>query len=196
MFLACSKRIAVLGLDNSTPPSPKSLRLQQMISAHAGAFLQENLLGLPSLPSEEELSKLREARRQEALRRAEQMRQAAELERKRREEQAASLEEREKSNSAAGSRRVARDSIAAPQPSARFSRKSEDGGVQLSGWKPTEVSPSRSANEDPMIQQMNIIHGYIKQAQEAQKWDEVQMLKDNLKELQRVYWEQQHQQQK
>lgn len=193
MCFVCSKRIAVLGLDNSTPPSPKSLRLQQMISAHAGAFLQENLLGLPSLPSEEELSKLREARRQEALRRAEQMRQAAELERKRREEQAASLEEREKSG--AGSRRGTRENIATPQPSARFSRKAEDGGVQLSGWKPTEVTPGRNANEDPMIQQMNIIRGYIKQAQEAQKWDEVQMLKENLKELQRVYWEQQQQHQ-
>lgn len=167
-----------------------------MISAHAGAFLQENLLGLPSLPTEEELTKLREARRQEALRRAEQMRQAAELERKRREEQAASLEERERSNAAAaGNRRVSRESIATPQPSVHFSRKSEDGGVKMSGWKPTEVMPGRNANEDPMIQQMNIIRGYIKQAQEAQKWDEVQMLKENLKELQRVYWEQQHKQQ-
>ncbi|GFQ83433.1 rbsn domain-containing protein [Trichonephila clavata] len=38
--------------------------------------------------------------------------------------------------------------------------------------------------EDPMIQQINIIHNYIKQARLDHKYDEVRMLENNLKELQ------------
>ena len=41
-----------------------------------------------------------------------------------------------------------------------------------------------------MVQQMNIIRGYIKQAKQARKWDEVQMLEQNLKELQQEFWQQ------
>ena len=44
-----------------------------------------------------------------------------------------------------------------------------------------------------MIQQMNIIRSYIKQAKQAGKLDEVQMLEQNLKELQNEYLRQQRQ---
>lgn len=184
-----SKRIAVLGLDNPQPPTPKSLRLQQMISAHASAFLQENLLGLPSLPTEEELAKIQEANRREAQRRiAEEKRKAMERERelKRREEQRLA-DEQQKSAPFSG-RRNTRESLVYPQTSVLSNRKAEE-GTRLSGWKPVEVPSDRTSNEDPMIQQMNIIRGYIKQAKEAQKWDEVQMLQENLEELQREFWE-------
>lgn len=184
-----NKRIAVLGLDNPQPPTPKSLRLQQMISAHASAFLQENLLGLPSLPTEEELAKIQEANRREAQRRiAEEKRKAMERERelKRREEQKLA-DEQQKSTPFSG-RRNTRESLVYPQTSVLSNRKVEE-GTRLSGWKPVEVPSDRTSNEDPMIQQMNIIRGYIKQAKEAQKWDEVQMLQENLEELQREFWE-------
>ena len=49
---------------------------------------------------------------------------------------------------------------------------------------------ANAAVDDPMVQQMNIIRSYVKQAREAQKWDEVQMLEDNLRELQLEYWRQ------
>lgn len=49
--------------------SQKSVRLQQMISAHASAFVQANLTGLQKLPTQEELSKLGEQRRVEAEKR-------------------------------------------------------------------------------------------------------------------------------
>jgi rabenosyn-5 len=44
-----------------------------------------------------------------------------------------------------------------------------------------------------MVQQMNIIRGYIKQARQAEKLDEVKMLEQNLKDLQREYLRQQRQ---
>ncbi|ESO10047.1 hypothetical protein HELRODRAFT_167891 [Helobdella robusta] len=47
----------------------KHVRLQQMISVYATSFVQDNLLGLPKLPTESELKKLREARKVEAQRR-------------------------------------------------------------------------------------------------------------------------------
>merc|ERR1711913_239961 len=43
---------------------------------------------------------------------------------------------------------------------------------------------SSSVYDDPMIQQMNIIRDYIQQARSANRFDEVSMLENNLKELQ------------
>ena len=54
------------------------------------------------------------------------------------------------------------------------------------GWKPeTQVSD----NDDPMLQQINIIKSYIKQAKQQSKWDEVHMLEENLNQLEKAYWE-------
>jgi rabenosyn-5 len=181
-----SKRISVLGLDNPEPPTPKSLRLQQMIAAHASAFIQDNLLGLPPLPTEQELTRLHEAKRAEAQRRiAEERRLEREQQRRR--------EEAEGQTQKDADARVKVSSSS--KTGVRFS-SAADGGVEVitdSGWKPDEVaaaSSRRNAGQDPMIQQMDIIRGYIKQAQEARRWDEVKMLEDNLKELQREYWAQ------
>ena len=59
------------------------------------------------------------------------------------------------------------------------------------GWKPMEVGvTTHDTTKDPMIQQMNNIKAYIKQAKHAGKWDEVQMLDENLKMLQQEYWRQ------
>jgi rabenosyn-5 len=46
--------------------------------------------------------------------------------------------------------------------------------------------------EDPMLQQINIIRNYIKQAREAHKYDEMHMLEENLKELEIEYFIQEH----
>ena len=37
---------------------------------------------------------------------------------------------------------------------------------------------------------MNIIRGYLKQAKQAQRWDEVDMLEDNLKHLEDEFYRQ------
>jgi len=180
------KRISVLGLDNPDPPTPKALRLQQMIAARASAFIQENLLGLPMLPTEAELTRLREAKRIEAQRRIAEERRL-EREQQRRREEAESATQRE-----VDSRVKAAQSFKA---GVKFNNAA-DAGVEVvtdSGWKPAEVTASAgrlNTGDDPMIQQMDIIRGYIKQARDARRWDEVQMLEDNLKELQKEYWAQ------
>ena len=54
-FLLCSKRIVILGHDSAEPPGPKTLSLQRAIRVQAAAFIQQNLMGLQSLPNEEEV---------------------------------------------------------------------------------------------------------------------------------------------
>lgn len=180
----------MIGLDNPEPPTPKALRLQQMISAHASAFLQENLIGLHSLPTLEELARLQEIKRQEAQKRiAEEKRLAAERERKRKEQEE---EQVRLSAAAAAGRRSTQEGITSR---VHYRTRSADNKLEIAaGWKPVEVPRSRNSDDDPMVQQMNIIRSYIKQSQDTGKWDEVHMLEENLRELQGEFWSQQQQQ--
>ena len=67
-------------------------------------------------------------------------------------------------------------------------RRSESSDSVGKGWKPAEVVAKA---DDPMLQQIEIIRGYVRQAREAKKWDEVEMLEQNLKEIQQEYLRQQ-----
>ena len=174
----CSKRIGQLGLSNPEPPTPRALQLQRSIRISVNTYLQENLLGLQALPSEKELKELQEARSLEAQRRLEEERRAAaEREAKRRQQEVAA----ESTNKKLGSLSL---------KTLKEKSEKEDSVDTSSGWKPLEVSGRARGEDDPMIQQMNIIRGYIKQAKQAQKWDEVQMLEENLRDLQQEYWRQ------
>ena len=147
--------------------------LQRQIRNCASQFLQENMLGLQSLPNAEELMKLQEARRQEIQRQIAAEKQAAiERERRKREEQ-----------------RIAEEKARRKLEEGKTSPKKSPVKQVSPGWQPTEASHS-GPDDDPMIQQMNIIRGYIKQARQAQKWDEVSMLEENLKDLQAEFWRQ------
>ncbi len=69
----------------------------------------------------------------------------------------------------------------------------KEGAIVDSGWKPVEIDSNKTSGaDDPMLQQINIIRGYVKQAKQAQKFDEVRMLEENLKELQHEWWKQQN----
>lgn len=60
----CSKKILTLGLnDERNPTFGTALSLQQKIRLSAVNYLKENIMGLPNLPSEEQLVKLQENRR-------------------------------------------------------------------------------------------------------------------------------------
>lgn len=173
-----SKRIAVLGLDNPDPPPARSLQLQRSIRTHITNFIQFNVMGLQNLPTQDELEKLQEARRIEIQRKIEaERRLMAEKEARRKQEQ-----EREKETE---DRKVTSSGL--PKKNVKDQNLALGGG-----WKPSEANSFQSDTDDPMIQQMNIIKGYIKQARLAQKFDEVKMLEDNLKELQIEYYHQQN----
>ena len=174
--LPFSKRIALLGLNSAEVPSAKAVQLQKPIRICASSYLQENMLGLQNLPSQEEIEKLQEAKQQEIQRRIAAERHAAvERERRRQDEQKRSQQESERPRQA--------------EKVVKETHKRSDSVTKV-GWKPMEVSQLETS-DDPMVQQMNIIRGYVKQAKDAQQWDEVHMLEANLKELQQEYWRQQ-----
>ncbi|KAK2183197.1 hypothetical protein NP493_320g01009 [Ridgeia piscesae] len=173
---ALSKRIATFGLTDSLaePPSPSTVQLQRRIRLRASRFMQDHVMLLQSLPTEDEVVKLQEARRVETERRIQQERRhQVELEQRRRRER----QKNEGATKEEGSRRK-------PQ---------QDTVVVSSGWQPSGGIPRAAMDgSDPMVQQMEIIRGYMKQARQACKWDEVKMLEENLRQLQQEYWQQQH----
>ncbi|CAG9813811.1 unnamed protein product [Phaedon cochleariae] len=60
------------------------------------------------------------------------------------------------------------------------------------GWSPANV-PNQDAviEDDPLLAQMNIVRGYIEQARDAQRFEEIASLRDNLNMLKEMYQQQQ-----
>lgn len=64
--------------------------------------------------------------------------------------------------------------------------------TKAGGWLPTADSTHvRSELEDPLLQQIENIQSFLRQAREAQRTDEVAMLEENLRQLQDEYDQQQ-----
>ncbi|XP_077977542.1 rabenosyn-5-like [Glandiceps talaboti] len=188
-----SKTILSLGVSGETQPNQTTLKLQRMVRQSSVAYLQDTMLTLPSLPSPEQFEKVKAQREAAIARKLEEQRQAA-VEEQRREQERKEQERR-------------RQERFRPQFSGtpvHFRGREEDiprertvtrESVGAEGWGPTQVpAGTAAASNDPMLQQMDIIRGYIQQAREAQKHDEVQMLESNLRELQSEYWRQQQSQ--
>ncbi|XP_041350163.1 rabenosyn-5-like [Gigantopelta aegis] len=168
-----SKKILILNLDAEPPPNPKELYLQKSIRIYASNFMQENLMGLQALPSEEEYTRMQESRK-------EKIQQQIAVER------LAAMEAQEKE------RRNEEPEKPGKSPTDSVKqlghRRSDSSDSVGKGWKPAEVVAKA---DDPMLQQIEIIRGYVRQAREAKKWDEVEMLEQNLKEIQQEYLRQQ-----
>ncbi|XP_067684205.1 rabenosyn-5-like [Haliotis asinina] len=165
-----SKKILVLNLNDDPQPNPKQLYLQKAIRVYASNFMQDNLLGLQALPTEEEYKRLQGRRKEEIQRKIAAERQAA-------------MEAQEKE------RRQDEPGVKSPTESVKqLGHKRSDSQDSVGrGWKPTEVVPNVDKDDDPMVTQIKIIHGYIQQATKAERWDEVAMLKQNLKDLKAAY---------
>ncbi|KAK2851596.1 hypothetical protein Q5P01_007872 [Channa striata] len=170
---ALSKRILTLGLKDDPPPHPKSLQLQRMVRYTATLFLQEKLLGLMSLPTKEKYEELKEKRKQEQEKRVQQERLAAQEGLKRRQES-------ERNRSAISTNGELPQAPRAPRM------------TKAGGWLPSADSAHvRSELEDPLLQQIENIQSFLRQAREAQRTDEVAMLEENLRQLQDEYDQQQ-----
>lgn len=63
----------------------------------------------------------------------------------------------------------------------------------LNNWSAPQASANKSSLDDPLIEQINIIKGYIKQARQDMNFDVVETLELNLRELQREVYERQRQ---
>ncbi|XP_039403852.1 rabenosyn-5 isoform X2 [Mauremys reevesii] len=171
---ALSKKILTLGLNEEPQPHPKTLQLQRMIRYSATLFVQEKLLGLMSLPTKDKYEELKEKRKQEINRKLHMERQAT-LETQRR------LEEKQKD---LVSRSTGAPNGEVPYPKRVSVKKSE-------GWLPTSSLPRQREIADPLLQQIDNITSFIKQAKAANRLDEVRMLQENLRQLQDEYDQQQ-----
>ncbi|VVC25493.1 Hypothetical protein CINCED_3A023657 [Cinara cedri] len=71
-------------------------------------------------------------------------------------------------------------------------RTSKNGAILKleDGWSP--VTNANVNSDNPMVEQMNIIKNYIKQAKEAHRFDEVASLERNLQELNEEYFKMQN----
>ncbi|XP_025930673.1 rabenosyn-5 isoform X2 [Apteryx rowi] len=163
---ALSKKILSLGLHEEPQPHPKTLQLQRMIRYSATLFVQEKLLGLMSLPTKDQYEELKKKRLHMVA-----------LETYRRQE------EKQKD--------LISRSAAAVNGDATHLKK---GTVKKSeGWLPTSSISRESEIADPLLQQIDNITSFIKQAKAANRIDEVRMLQENLRQLQDEYDQQQTQ---
>lgn len=178
-----SKRILQIGLNAEQEPSAKQVQLQKAIRARASNLMQENMFGLQALPTEEQYAAFQNKRKQEVQQRIALERQATLEAQEREMKQRDQKEQLTKPPSGGSSVKVA----------VRSGDRERSGSQIVSGWIPSEATINFSDKDDPMIQQMNIIRGYIKQAKQAQKFDEVTMLEQNLRELSQEYLRQQKQ---
>ncbi|XP_066469796.1 rabenosyn-5 [Tiliqua scincoides] len=171
---ALSKKILTLGLKEEPQPHPKTLQLQRMIRYSATLFVQEKLLGLMSLPTKDQYEELKEKKKQELDRKLQMDRQAI-LETQRR------LEEKHMDSGS-------RPSVAS---NGEISRPKNVAVKKAEGWLPTASLSRQQEFTDPLLQQIDNIASFIKQAKEANRLDEVRMLQENLRQLQDEYDQQQ-----
>ncbi|NXC25847.1 RBNS5 protein, partial [Campylorhamphus procurvoides] len=164
---ALSKKILSLGLHEDPQPHPKTLQLQRMIRYSATLFVQEKLLGLMSLPTKDQYEELKK-RRLHMVRHV-----ALETQGKQEENQKEFISR----------------SAAAVNGDETHMKK---GTVKKSeGWLPTSSISRESEKADPLLQQIDNITSFIKQAKAANRIDEVHMLQENLMQLQDEYDQQQ-----
>ena len=62
-----------------------------------------------------------------------------------------------------------------------------------SGYQATSNQQHQQSLNDPLVEQIIIIKGYIKQAREAMRFEEVKILDENLRELQQEFYIRQQQ---
>ena len=164
-----SKKIQALGVDNNNQEvqegmaKPRRFALQDQVRRASINFIKETLVGLPSLPSDEELAKIQERRKMEIARQLEENR------RKREEAQAKyqAMQEKRKLETD----RTKSSSLPRSGSGGKFNRSKvsyESGFVLSSTAQQREVVTE--VTDDPMLQQIQIITGYIAQARQQNRY--------------------------
>ncbi|KAG7266923.1 hypothetical protein CRUP_017984 [Coryphaenoides rupestris] len=140
------------------------LRLEKMIRYTATLFVQDKYEALKEKRKQEQEKKLQQERlaSQESIRRR---------------------QESEKNRSIAST-----NGVVPPQAVPKPPRMTKAGG-----WLPSSDSQSAGGGElkDPLLQQIDNIQSFLRQAREARRTDEVAMLEENLRQLQDEYDQQQ-----
>ena len=152
-----SKRIV-----NGSTSSPHEYKLAQAIRKHSQLFLQQNLYALQSLPTQEQYLIQKENRKTAVLKKLEQDKLEAQS------LSLASSVRSTPSSSPVGARKVYQKRANGFLPSASV----------------TESKGANGQEDDPILLQIRQVQGYLTQARNAGRNDEVQMLTENLKQLQ------------
>ncbi|NXA54741.1 RBNS5 protein, partial [Nothocercus julius] len=177
---ALSKKILSLGLHEELQPHPKALQLQRMIRYSATLFVQEKLLGLMSLPTKDQYEELKKKRlhmvRKVKIYFIGALYKDVALEAYRKQEKQKDLISRSAATVNGDATHLRKGTV----------RKSE-------GWLPTSSISREREIADPLLQQIDNITSFIKQAKAANRIDEVRMLQENLRQLQDEYDQQQTQ---
>lgn len=159
----------ILNLNSEDGNDYQSLR--NKLRLFVAQYLQRNLLGLPSLPYEYELKELQE-------RRCDEIRLALEQGQSR--QPTDDLDERPKSGKAG--------KLPPPPPSSNEIVSTDN------GWNIEKIELN-DQDDDPILLQINIIKQYIERARSDHKYDEVNLLESNLKQLEIEYFLQENEKQ-
>jgi len=166
---AVSKRVASLDLgedDDALDPMAMGsyATLKSRIRIASVNFVKETLVGLPGIPTEEELARLQEIRRREASLRVE--------------------EEKKQSAKA----KLKFESVKRPQQQPSSTPKSRKAPVKFdSGFVSSLSGNNYVSSDDPIVQQMCNLREFIGQAKAAGRHDDARLLEENLKDLQEEY---------
>ncbi|KAM7346866.1 rabenosyn-5 [Cochliomyia hominivorax] len=163
-----SKRILAIACEAGT----REESLKKAIRLSCIQLIKEKMLSLPPLPKEEEIRKIQERKRMETeLRIATERRQAMEA--------------------------YERYGLASASNSEQSSLRSGDYAQgsdlrSLDNWTAHQISTaSLVQSDDPLVEQINIIKGYIKQARQDMNFEVVETLEINLRELQKEFYQRQ-----
>ncbi|XP_055702955.1 rabenosyn-5 [Phlebotomus papatasi] len=157
-----------------TIPAPQGSRsdaLKKALRLACVTYIKEELLSLPQLPLEDEIDRLQRKRCEETEMRIEQEREMA----------TQALERYEQSRNF---------SSGTTTPCAPCAVKGS-AVASLDNWSGYYTDTS-GPNSDPLVEQINIIKGYIKQARQALRFEEVATLEKNLRELQQEFYHRQN----
>jgi rabenosyn-5 len=175
-------------------PGSREDVLKKAIRLTCVRYIKEEMLAIPPIPLEAEIKKLQSKRLQETARNIERDRRLAmeafeKYELTGHNNNNSSYPASYHSDSSSG--RIQTTGGGTP------SKNSNAGGSTLrsvdnwSGFQTQSSAAKTFGNElDPLVVQMQIIKGYIKQAKEAMRFEEVATLETNLRELQQEFYNQ------
>lgn len=140
--------------------------LQKSLRLAAIKFIKENMLSLPPIPLEDEIKKIQQLRISEHNKKIDRDRVLAQE---------------------AFERYDLSGNSGFPATSAK-SAKSGSSMKSVDNWSGFQQATKANDASDPLVEQINIIRGYIKQARDAMRFEEIATLEENLRELQHEYW--------
>uniref|UniRef100_A0A182LZ36 FYVE-type domain-containing protein n=1 Tax=Anopheles culicifacies TaxID=139723 RepID=A0A182LZ36_9DIPT len=156
--------------------------LKKAIRLGCISYIKERMLSIPPLPVEEEIKRIQHRKRQDTERRLERERQLALEAFERLELQSGG------SVDVGADRQNGSSSSSSTASTAEMTNGRYGAAVStMDNWTGTQTGPSNTTS-DPLIDQINIVKGYIRQARAALRFEEVATLERNLSELTQEFY--------